>query len=140
MQIGKRFDILRITRTVKQPVHHHDNATACVFVCALCARINVTQGESWRNDNLCCTDTLMLSRNQERRFTVLILLLFSTHLLLLLSVLGKCLSFSEYLCILWHGTEVKLCRALWSCNAVDMGRTPVCRWGSVGLSSSLLNY
>ena len=58
-------------------------------------------------------------------------------LLLLLSVLGKCLSFSEYLCILWHDTEVKLCRALWSCNAVDMGRTPVCR---CGLSRSLLNY
>lgn len=53
---------------------------------------------------------------------------FST-LLLLLSVLGKCLS--EYLCILWHDTEVSLCRTLWSCNAVDLKRTPV-RWVGVG--------
>lgn len=47
----------------------------------------------------------MLSGKQKRRLTAR--LFFSTHLLLLLSVLGKCLSFSEYLCILWHDTEVK---------------------------------
>lgn len=49
-------------------------------------------------------------------------LLFSTHLLLLflllfLSVLGKRLSFSEYLCILWHDT-VKVCVGL--CGAVSL--------------------
>lgn len=50
------------------------------------------------------------------------LLLFSTRLLLLflllfLSVLGKRLSFSEYLCILWHDT-VKVCVGL--CGAVSL--------------------
>lgn len=36
----------------------------------------------------------------------------------------------EYLRILWH--DMKFCRAVWSCNAVDMVNTRVCRQSSVG--------
>lgn len=111
----------------------------CVCVCALRAHINVIQGESWRIDNLCLIDPLMLSRKQERRFII------SDPSLQHPSPppplrFRKVSVILWVLCILWHGTEVKLCRALWSYNAVDMGRTPVCRWGLVGFIRSLLNY
>lgn len=105
--------------TINYQCINHDNTTPSACVCYLCMHeCNLGRVIAY---------WYPLSYWSWKRRVLLL-----QHLLsLLLSILGKCLSFSEYLCILWHDTEVKLCRALWSCNTVDMGSTPV--WGFDGV-------
>lgn len=99
----------------------HDNVTVCVSLVCLFACMNVIQRESWCFDNLCFTDPWCSAEVEETIHSP-----DPSHLPHPSPPplrFRKVFSFSEYLCILWHDTDVSLCRTLWSCNAVDLKRT-----------------